>query len=34
MALSRLSPDQFARAGTGKPLFGATMGFHFPFHDQ
>jgi hypothetical protein len=30
MAFSRLSPDQFSRTGAGKPLFGSTMGFHFP----
>jgi hypothetical protein len=33
MAFSRFSPDQFTRAGAGKPLFGSTMGFHFSiFH--
>ena len=35
MASSRLSPDQFSRAGAGKPLFGSAMSFHFPFfHDS
>jgi hypothetical protein len=29
MAFSGLSPNQFSRAGAGKPLFGSTMGFHF-----
>jgi len=34
MAPSSLSSDQLSRTGPGKPFFGATMGFHFSFHDQ
>jgi hypothetical protein len=34
MAPSSLSSDQLSGAGTGKPLFGSTMRFHLPLHNQ